>query len=140
MYMLCFNRGKKIKHGSIHQNKYQKQPSSPSTPPLSSSSATPGLRMLHLFDQNRGVFDPPSTHMHGAITAQRRHPLLNPCGPSTNGTALLVSQLVAMVTHPTSLACIPPCFLRAGNGGKKELQNKIEDKQERWMKERQTIP
>lgn len=65
---------------------------------------------------------------HTLVAASATDPLwLN-----ENGTALPVSQLVAMVTHPTSLACIPPCFLRAGNGGKKgSYKNNMEETRRR---------
>lgn len=72
-------RRKANKQGSIYQNKYQKQPWSLSPPPLSPSSATPDLRMLHLFTKT-GVSPvlPKSTNAwshHSSAAASAADPL-----------------------------------------------------------------
>lgn len=86
------------------------------SPSLSPSLATPGLRMLYWFVQNRGVFMLPTStdteNSHIRVCACCCFPLAQ----RENGTVLPVSQLVAMATHPTQLTLIPLCFLQAGNG------------------------
>lgn len=72
--------------------------------------------------------------MHGAITAQRLYLLLTPCGSVENGTALPVSQLVAMVTHPTSLPRIPASCELAMVAKKKSYKNNMDKKEDRGRK------